>query len=101
MVIWPEFRIREYIDHDHLDDAVHFIWVFFGHGWLQVKLSYVYAINEELFPNDLNAKALGSDIYEFSIEKTKLNVVPGEFFSLRFSSQHFKNQFQFLIDEAT
>ena len=55
------------------------------------QFSYVYAVNEEVFPNDLNAKALVSDIYEFSIDKTKLNVTPGELFSLRFVLQHFKN----------
>jgi len=44
--------------------------------------SYVYTVNEELFPEELNAKGLDSDIYEFSIDQSKLNVKSGEVFSL-------------------
>ena len=46
-------------------------------------LSYVYATSENIFPNDLNAKGLQPDIYQFSIDRSKLNVTPGEVFALR------------------
>ena len=45
--------------------------------------SYVYAINENVFPTELNAKGLESDIYQFSIDRSKLDVTSGEVFALR------------------